>query len=201
MPEFMTFEQNTPEWHEARLGCVTASRFKDVMAKGQGKTRAKYLYELAGEIITGEPTESYSNSHMERGHEQEPDAREMYGFITGMTPELVGFVKDGRVGCSPDSLVGDDGLLEIKSKLPHLIAECIDKDRFPSEHKAQCQGALWVTGRKWIDLAVYCPGFPLFVKRAERDEDFISDLTSEVDRFLDDLDDAVAKIRAYGGTA
>lgn len=201
MPEFLDFDQNTPEWHEARRGVVTASRFKDVMAKGQGKTRQKYLFELAGEIITGEPMEGFTNAHMERGHKMEPDARDMYAFVKGVDPARIGFVKDGRVGCSPDSLIGDDGLLEIKTKLPHLMVECIMRDKFPPEHVAQCQGALWVTGRQWIDIAVYWPGFPLFIKRAERDEAMISTIRDEVSRFIVDLDQTVSEVRAYGGGA
>ena len=201
MPEYLEFEQGTPEWHEARRGVATASRFKDVLAKGQGKTRQKYLYELAGEIITGEPMPSYSNAHMERGHEMEPDAREMYAFTQGVDPVQVGFVKEGRAGCSPDSLVGDDGLLEIKTKLPHLMVECIERGTFPPEHVAQCQGALWVTGRDWIDLAVYWPGFPLFVTRALRDEKKIAEIDKGVNAFTADLDDVVRRVKAYGGVA
>jgi hypothetical protein len=89
-------------------------------------------------------------------------------------------------------------MLEIKTKLPHLMIECILKDEFPAEHKAQCQGALWVAEREWIDIAVYWPKMPLFVKRATRDEDYIKKLSDAVDAFNDELDAVVERIRLYG---
>lgn len=202
MPEiFDTLEQGTPEWHDVRCGVVTASRFKDVLAEGQGKTRSTYIYQLAGEIVTGTPMKTYKNAAMERGHDQEPEARDLYAFMTDADPVQVGFIREGRAGCSPDSLIGEDGLLEIKTKAPHLMAEVICKDKFPPEFTAQCQGALWVSGREWIDLAVYCPGFPLFMKRAYRDREFIANLALEVDRFLSDLDAKIEQIKAYGAAA
>ena len=201
MLEVLDIEQGTDDWLQARAGIPTASRFKDVLAKGQGKMRAKYLHELAGEIITGRPMDTYSNGHMERGHDQEPEARSAYAFLHDVEPEQVGFIRNGRKGCSPDSLISTDGMLEIKSKLPHLMVETIKADKFPSEHRAQCQGGLWVAEREWIDLAVYCPGFPLFVKREHRDSEYIANLESEVARFLEDLDTTVEAVRAYGRAA
>lgn len=199
MVEIINCEQGTPEWFSARAGIPTASRFSDILAKGQGKTRRSYMLQLAGEILTGEPAETFSNAHMDRGHEMEPDARNAYAFMSDAIPELVGFVRNGNKGCSPDSLVGDSGLLEIKTKLPKLAIDCILKDEFPKEHVAQCQGALWVTEREWIDLAVYWPGLPLFVKRAYRDEEFIATLAEAVEAFNAELSETVEKVRAYGG--
>lgn len=201
MPEVLDIEQGTAEWHEARAGIVTASRFKDVLAKGQGKMRATYLYQLAGEIVTGRPMDTFTNAHMERGHEQEQEARDLYAFLHDVVPEQVGFIRDGRVGCSPDGLVEDDGVLEIKTKAPHLMAEIIDKDKTPPEFKAQCQGALLVTGRAWTDLALYCPGFPLVVRRLERDEEYLAELDAALAAFLQDLDSAVDRIREFGAAA
>jgi hypothetical protein len=191
-------EQNSPEWMKARSGLVTASAFKDVMAKGEGKTRRTYMLKLAGEIISGEPAESYSNVHTERGHAMEDDARNFYSLIKDVEPERVGFIVNGRKGCSPDSLIGDTGMLEVKTKLPHLLIEVLLKDEFPPEHKAQCQGALWVAERDWIDIAIYWPNMPLFVKRATRDEKYIANLSAEVDRFNADLDEVVRQVRGYG---
>ena len=195
-------EQGTTEWFRARAGMPTASEFATVMAKGKdggaSVTRRKYLYTLAGEIITGQPTESYSNAHMERGKVMEDDARREYAFMFDAEPERIGFIVNGRKGCSPDSLIGESGMLEIKTKLPHLLIETILADKFPAEHKAQCQGALWVAEREWIDIAVYWPGLPLFVKRAYRDEPYLKDLEAAVDQFNDELDGVVRRIRAYG---
>jgi len=89
-------------------------------------------------------------------------------------------------------------MLEIKTKLPHLLIDCILKDDFPAEHKAQCQGALWVAEREWVDIAVYWPRMPLFVKRAYRDEEYISKLSDAIDAFNADLVAVVDRIKAYG---
>lgn len=202
MPQIIECQQGTPEWLAARAGIPTASEFHTVMAKGRGgedsKTRRKYLLKLAGEVLTGAPMDDYSNSHMERGHAMEEEARNCYSFMANVEPELVGFIRSGDAGCSPDSLIGANGLLEIKTKLPHLLIDCLLKDNFPPEHKAQCQGALWVSEREWIDIAVYWPGLPLFVKRAHRDEEYIGQIASAVAQFNEELAEIVAKVRRYG---
>lgn len=196
--EIINCEQNSPEWFEARRGLPTASQFATVMAKGEGKTRRTYMMKLAGEIITGQPMESFSNEHTERGHKMEDEARDLYAFQTGAQLERVGFIKSGCAGASPDSLIGTDGGAEIKTKLPHLLGELILKDEFPPEHKAQVQGTLWISKRQWWDIAVYWPGMPLFVKRAYRDEAYIQKLATEVDKFNAELADVVAQIRRHG---
>ena len=195
--QIINCEQGTEDWFIARAGIPTASKFSTVMAKGEGKTRAKYMRQLAGEIITGKPMESFSNAHMERGHVMEPEARDLYSFATDTVPEQVGFIRNGRKGCSPDSLVGDNGMLEIKSKLPDLLIECIERGDFPPEHRAQCQGALWVAEREWIDIVVYWPEMPVFIKRAYRDEKYISELSKAVDTFNDELWRLVERVRGY----
>lgn len=197
-------EQGTEEWFALRAGIPTASEFSTVIASGRGggesKTRRTYMLKLAGEIITGRPSEGFSNVHTERGHEMEPEARDMYAFATDTAPELVGFIRNGQKGCSPDSLIGANGMLEIKTKLPHLALDCLLRDDFPAEHKAQCQGALWVAEREWIDLVVYWPGIPLFIKRAYRDEVYIKDLSAAVDTFNAELASMVERIRSYSPT-
>jgi hypothetical protein len=191
-------EQNSDQWRMLRCGVPTASMFSAILAKGEGKTRRTYLLKLAGEILTGEPAESFTNVHMERGHSLEDEARDLYSFQSNAEPTRVGFISNGPKGCSPDSLIGDKGMLEIKTKLPHLLIEVLLKDEFPSEHKAQCQGALWVAEREWIDIAVYYPKMPLFVKRAARDETYIAKLAQEVDLFNIELQQTVEYIRRYG---
>ncbi|SHL74807.1 lambda exonuclease family protein [Roseibium suaedae] len=206
MIEIFDFEQNSPEWYAARCGIPTASRFEDIIKKGRGDApsamRRTYMLELAGEAITGEPTPGFTgNAHTERGHRLEEDVRKIYAFSRGVSLTPVGFVRNGMKGCSPDSFVGSDGMLEIKSKLPKLAIDCIDKDIFPEEHKAQCQGGLWVCEREWIDIAVYWPGLPLFIKRAHRDEKYIATMAEKVDAFNEELDKLVDRIRAYGMAA
>jgi predicted phage-related endonuclease len=198
MLEIIDCEQNSDEWLRARMGIPTASAFSDVLAKGEGKTRRTYMLKLAGEIITGEPMESFTNGHTERGHAMEDEARDLYTFQTGASLQRVGFVRNGAVGCSPDSLIGDDGGLEIKTKLPHLLIDVILKDKCPPEHVAQIQGTLWVTGRQWWDIVIYWPGIPLFVKRIARDDAYIKTLAEEVARFRTELDAVVSQIRQRG---
>ena len=192
-------EQMSPEWFACRIGIPTASRFKDILAKGQGITRKKYLYTLAGERLTGEQAESYTNEAMERGHALEAEARERYAFQRDAEPQLVGFMRrkvgEHWIGASPDALLGEDGLLEIKTKAPHLQLECLDGGRMPPEHVAQVQGQLWVSGRQWADFVSYWPKLPLFVIRVERDDAYIATLSAEVMAFCEELEALTNKYR------
>jgi hypothetical protein len=191
-------EQGTEAWHKIRLGLPTASMFSAILAKGEGKTRRSYMLKLAGERLTGEPTESYSNPYMERGKVMEDEARDLFAFQTGAQLTQVGFITNGEKGCSPDSLIGDNGMLEIKTKRSDLLIDVILKDELPSEHTAQCQGALWVAEREWLDFVAYWPNLPLFVKRVARNESYIQKLATEVDRFNEELQQVVEQIRRRG---
>lgn len=199
--EIFDCEQGSPEWHMCRLGIPTASEFDTVQAKGKGggdsKTRRTYLLKLAGEVLTGEPMYSYSNDHMERGKVMEAEARDLYCMVTDAEPMQIGFMRRGRAGASPDSVVGDAGLLEIKTKLPHLQLECLLSNEVPSEHVAQLQGQLWISGREWVDFVSYWPGLPLFVKRVKRDELYIAKLREAIDLFNNHLDAMVATVKSY----
>lgn len=199
--EIFNCEQGTPEWFAARCGIPTASMFGTVLAKGEGKTRASYMMKLAGEIISGQPMDSFSNAHTERGHEEEPIARDLYAFQTGAQYERVGFIKDGRSGASPDCLVGEDGGAEIKSRLPHIQAELFAKGKLPTAVIPQIQGLLWKSRRRWWDYVSYCSKMPapfrLFVLRVERDELYIQKLATAVDAFNAELDGVVSQIRAH----
>lgn len=203
MIQVFNCDQGTEEWFRARMGIPTASEFHTVMASGAGggdsKTRRTYMHKLAGEIITDQPMENYTNGHMERGHEMEDDARRLYAFMADAEIEQVGFIRSGSKGCSPDSLIGESGMLEIKSKLPHLLIPILLRDEFPAEHKAQCQGALWVAEREWIDITVYWPKMPLFTKRAYRDETYIATIANAVKAFNEELAATVEQIRRYSG--
>ena len=197
MMQIHDMEQGSAEWFAVRLGIPTASQFATIMAKGRGggesKTRQTYLYKLAGEILTGEPMDNFTNHHMERGHEMEPEARNYYSFMRDVEPLQVGFITNGPKGCSPDSLIGGDGMLEIKTKLPHLMLAILEADTFPAEHRAQCQGQLWVAERDWVDLVCYWPKMPPFIKRAYRDDTYIAEIAAAVDQFNDELAALVAK--------
>jgi hypothetical protein len=193
-------DQNSPEWFAARCGVPTASNFSAILAKGEGKTRKSYLNKLAAEIITGEAGESFTSQAMERGREMEAEARDLYDFLSDEPLHPVGFVLNGNKGASPDRFVGKNGGLEIKTQRGDLLVETLLADKFPSEHKAQVQGNLWVTEREWWDLCVYWPKMPLFLKRVTRDEAYIAALAVEVDRFHDELHQTVERIRRFGKT-
>lgn len=196
-------EQGSPEWFEARRGIPTASEFAAILSKGRGKepskTRMTYMRKLAGEIVTGELQDKVTTFDMERGKNLEVEARTRYAFVKDVEPRQVGFVRNGNTGCSPDSLINDDGMLEIKTKNPHLMIEALLTEEFPEEFFAQCMGSLWVAEREWIDLNVYPsnPRLPVLEKRLVRDEAYIKTLADEVDRFNDELNAMVAKIEAY----
>lgn len=191
------FEQGSEEWLAVRGKIPTASQFHAVMAKGQGKTRRTYMLKLIGQRITGQPAESFSNSHTDRGHKLEPEACSMYEFQSGNEVNHVAFILgDNDAGCSPDGLIGDDGMLEIKTKLPHLQIETLIADVLPSEHKAQVQGSLWVSGREWCDFVSYWPKLPPFIKRVYRDEKYIDELAESVKIFNEEMNELEQKIRS-----
>lgn len=197
--EIFDCEQNSPEWFECRKGIPTASEFSKVLAQGRTKgsesvTRRKYLLTLAGQILTGEVVKEWEgNEHTERGHEMEDEARQFYAFQRDADPKRVGFVRRGRAGASPDSLIDDKGILEIKTKLPHLQLEVLEQGRLPPEHVAQVQGQLWVSGREFCDFVSYWPRLPLFVTRVFRDEIYIAELATAIDRFNAEIDAIVAR--------
>lgn len=198
MIEVFDCEQGSDEWKACRAGIPSASRFSDILAKGEGKMRSKYLRELAGERLTGEVAESFSNGHMDRGRIMEDEARDTYAFINNVEPKRVGFVRNGDKGASPDSLIGDDGGLEIKTALPHIQIERILQGKLPSEHRAQVQGNIWVCEREWWEFISHWPKLPQFKIRVYRDEAYIRELSDAIDAFNDELSLLVERIRAYG---
>jgi len=192
--EIINCEQGTEEWRQHRCGIITASVMSQVLAKGEGKTRLTLMYKLIGESITGEPTEGFSSPHLDRGHEMEPVARELYQQRSGNAVELCGFIKNHGCGYSPDGLIGTDGAYEGKSRLPHLQAALIDADRVPPEHKAQIQAGLWISEREWLDFVSYWPGMPLFAQRVYRDEPYILGMKAAVAQFYEEMNEKLNKI-------
>lgn len=191
-------QQGSPEWFACRAGIPTASKFATVMAKGEGKTRAEYMRTLAGELLTGEPAEQFSNAHTDRGNAMEDEARQTYAFINDAEITQVGFIRNGDKGASPDSLVGPNGGLEIKTALPKIQIDRLERNRLPPEHKAQVQGNLWIAEREWWDFVSYWPKLPVLTVRVYRDEEYIQTMAGEVDRFNDELAALVERIRNYG---
>jgi hypothetical protein len=198
-------EQGSPEWYACRLGIPTASEFDTVQAKGKGgaesKTRRTYMLKLIGEQITGQPKYDYSNDQMERGKQMEAEARNLYAMVADVEPIKVGFMRRGDAGCSPDSLIGTNGISEIKTKLAHLQLEVLLSDRLPPEHVPQTQGQLWIAEREWCDFVSYWPGLPLFIKRVHRDEDYIRNLAAAVQAFNDEMQELTARVQQYRSAA
>ena len=199
MLEIFDMEQGTDEWLAVRLGLPTASQFSAILASGRGggpsKTRLTYLRKLAGERITEQPTENFQSGSMARGKAMEAEARSFYAFTTDAEVRRVGFGKNHGGGASPDSLVGDVGMLEIKTQAPHLLIGTIEDGRVPSEHIAQIQGNLWVFEREWMDVLIYFSGMPEFRARVPRDDRYIDGtLAPAVRRFIDDLEELVERM-------
>lgn len=188
-------EQGTDEWHQARLGLVTASRIQDVMAKGRGgapsATRATYMGQLIAERLTGEPTEMFHNAAMQHGTDTEPQARAAYTMATGNMVEEVGFVPHPHVpdsGASPDGLVGDDGLVEIKCPKTKTHIENLKSDTAPTAYIKQMQWQMACTGRQWCDFVSFDARMPhnmrIKIVRVDRDEKLIEEMVDAVVLFL-----------------
>jgi putative phage-type endonuclease len=197
-------EQGTPEWHQMRLGKVSASRMADLLAKtksGHSASRAKYMAQLLCERMTGQPTEFFTTAAMQRGTEIEPIARAAYEAENFTSVEQVAWVEHPTIpmaGCSPDGLVGEHGLIEIKCKEIHNHLDSILNDRIDPDHQAQMMWQMCVTGRQWCDYVCFddrAPeGLQLFVKRLHRDEEKIKQMEDEVRTFLKDLESMIQKL-------
>lgn len=196
--EIFDCEQGSEAWRKCRLGIPTASKFQCLLAKSADrKGRKTYLYDLAGEILTGEPAEGFTNAYTDRGHLMESEARDWYAFMTDAELTRVGFIRSPFLGAgaSPDSLVGNDGGLEIKTRLPRLQLELLESGELPNEHKAQVQGEMWITGRPWWDFISYYSKMKPFKVRAYRDEGYIASLAIAVKEFNEELKALVEKHR------
>lgn len=175
--EFLDVEQNSDEWFEMRAGKLTGSKFGTIMAndgKAFGEPAKKYAANIALEQITGKAISSdYSNDHMQRGHDQEPLARMKYEEQFFCTVDNGGFFDCGDTGVSPDGLVGEDGLIEIKSVIPSVHYASIKRQSFDPAYRWQLIGNLKSTERDWIDFVSYCADYPedkqLFVFRLHKD--------------------------------
>ena len=198
-------EQGSAAWMAARIGRVTASRIADVIAKtktGYSASRQNYMAELAIERLTGVKAEGYTNDAMKWGVEHEADARSMYEFMSGNSVEQCGFIDHETLtsGASPDGLVGDDGLLEIKCPNSATHIEYLLSGEVPSRYKPQMTWQMICAKRKWCDFVSFDPRMPgnlqYFCKRYEFDSGYAAELVSEVAAFLKDLDALVEKLRA-----
>ena len=198
--------QRSPEWFAARLGCVTASRVSDVIAKtksGWGASRATYMGQLIAERLTGRSSESFSNGAMQWGTDTEPAARAAYQFYTDLTVAEAGFVPHPTIalsGASPDGMIDDDGLLELKCPNTSTHIETLLGQSVPGKYIAQMQWQMACTGRQWCDFASFDPRMPesmsLFIQRVPRDPAMIRELEGHITVFLVELDAKVAQLSA-----
>jgi putative phage-type endonuclease len=184
-------EQGTAEWFAARCGKVTASKIADVMSKGKGSAESagvrNYRAQLVCERLTGTVEETYINAAMQRGTELEPLARECYEFLTGNTVDQIAFVDHPTIpmsGASPDGMIGDVGLVEIKCPNTATHIEYILGNMPPSQYLPQMLWQMACTGRQWCDFVSYDPRLPeelqLFVVRLNRNQEIINEMETAV---------------------
>lgn len=197
-------EQGSPAWLAARCGKVTASRIGDLMAKtksGPSASRANYMAQLISERLTGTVAESFSNAAMQHGTETEPIARAAYELHAAAFVEQVGMIPHPTIamsGASPDGLVDDDGLVEIKcpntaTHIETLLGAPIDR-----KYLLQMQWQMACTGRAWCDFVSFDSRLPaqmqMHVRRVNRDPILIAEIESDVRAFLTELADKVSEL-------
>ena len=190
-------EQGTVEWHELRRGKVTASRVADILAKtktGTSASRQNYLIELALQRTTKTIEPSYTNAAMEWGTATEPQARVAYEINTNNFVDQVPFIDHPSIvgfGCSPDGLVGTDGLLEIKCPNSATHWEYFKAKEPPKKYFIQMQAQMAVTGAKWCDFVSFDPRMPersqLLIVNVPRDAEFILYMEAEINQFLEEV--------------
>ena len=190
-------EQGGSDWFAARCGIPSSSNFdKIVTMKGEpSKQRTKYMYQLAGETITGVKEETYQNAAMQRGSELEEDARELYQMISGDLVDQVGFCIDDKYGASPDGMIDPNGLLEIKCPSLAVHVEYLLGKKLPSTYFQQVQGQLLVTGREYCMFMSYYPGITPLIIRVDRNEIFLTKLKENLYLFCTELEQTITKLR------
>jgi putative phage-type endonuclease len=204
--------QGSDEWKSLRLGKVTASRVADVIAKtktGWGASRANYMAELIAERLTGVAAERFQNAAMQWGTDTEAEARSAYSFRADADVAEVGFVPHPVIpmtGASPDGLVGEDGLLELKCPNTATHLEILLGGPIATKYITQMMWQMACTGRKWCDFVSYDPRLPeamrLYLYRVVRDDDLIKSLEKDVSLFLGEIDAKVHDLTArYGERA
>ena len=195
-------KQGTPEWKQLKCGKISASEVHNILQEKQGTGYRNYRAQLICERLTGCTTETYKNTYMDRGNEDEPNARLCYEYETGYTVEQVAFVVHPVLefaGCSPDGTIGADGLCEIKRKIPAIHIDYIIKNRVPPEYAKQMMFQLACTGREWNDFVSYCPELPeemqLFICRLERDDSMIALMEIAVRSFNESVEQMISDLK------
>jgi putative phage-type endonuclease len=198
-------EQGSEEWLAIRAGNITGSRIHCMMAGGDGKTKDKYRIQLAIERITGKPvTMDFKSRAMIKGNADEPLARDHYEFINDVDSRQVTFVYHPTIknaGVSPDSLIGDDGLLEIKCPNIETHVGYLITKKIPRAYMLQMTWEMACTGRKWCDFVSYSKEMPIHLRalviRVNRDEEKISELEQAAIKFNNEVDELVKLLGEY----
>jgi putative phage-type endonuclease len=199
-------EQRTDEWYQARLGCVTASRTADILAKtksGYSTSRANYMADLIVERLTGKSPEGFTSSAMQWGTETEPQARMAYEIITGNQVTETGFVLHPQIegfGASPDGLVGENGLVEIKCPNTNTHINTLLDEKISHKYVIQMHVQMLCTQRDWCDFVSFDPRLPvdmqIFIKRVEMDPNLEDEILGEVVKFLEEMDEKIEALKA-----
>lgn len=204
MLDTTTIAQGSPEWLQARVGSIGASRLHEALARtktGWGATRQYVMATLIIERLTNAPQETFTNDAMRWGTEKEPEARAAYEFYSGVTVEQVGLIRHPTIAyshASPDGLVGSEGLVEIKCPVSATHIETLLSNKVAEKYVIQMQWQMGVTGRQWCDFVSYDPRFPeemrLWVTRVHRDDARIAELEREVQVFLAEVAEKVDRL-------
>lgn len=192
--------QRSKEWFSLRAGIPTSSGFDKILTTSgePSKQIRKYMYQLAGERVTGIKMDSYQNFDMQQGTEREPEARAFYELVKNCKIKEAGICfldKRKRVSCSPDGFVGSDGLIEIKCPIISTHVSYLVNGGLREDYFQQVQGQLFITGRKWCDLISYYPGLKPLIERIKPDKNFIKKLGKALYAFCHDLDQMVVRIK------
>ena len=201
-------EQGSDAWFAQRIGLVTASRLNDVMATlksgGEAATRKNYRAQLIAERLTKTKADSFTNSAMQWGTDNEPIARAMYEIQTGNDVDQVGFIVHPDIamtGASPDGFINSDGLIEIKCPNTATHIDYLLNGVAPTEYHNQMLWQMECTGRDWCDFASFDPRMPddmqLFIVRFNKDDTKLKELRAGVVKFLSEVDEILDKLQAY----
>lgn len=198
--------QGSQEWHQMRVGKVTASRVADVIARtktGYGASRANYMAELIAERLTGVPADRFTNAAMQWGTDNEGAARGEYAIRNGVIVTEIAFVNHPLIpmsGASPDGLIGEIGLVEIKCPNTSTHIDTLLGGKVPEKYVTQMQWQMACTGRQWCDFVSYDPRLPkemqLFIRTVERDSALIASLEEQIEEFIAEIDAKVNDLRA-----
>jgi len=194
--------QGSADWLKLRAGIPTASAFDNIVTPtgAKSKSRERYLHALLAERMLGRPLTEHVSEWMARGSTAEAEAVAYYELQVDAATTPVGFITNDAktIGASPDRLVGDDGLVEIKVPKDHVHVGYLRLKKADKTYFPQLQGQLWITGRKWVDIMSYHPELPTALVRVERDEKFIKTLEEEVTAFSEELEKLAESFAARG---